>query len=112
MATKKTTVELSDSKLLSLMKSSLFTAEFPFLKAAYDAAQQTVQQAIPGDCSPCKRKRLMKEAARGRKVNFDNLRKTIRGLPVDRLRRMKELLRASEVRLSYMDGARKQPFKF
>lgn len=95
----KTVVELGDSKLLAMMKSSIFVAEFPFLKVAYEKSQQIVAATIPPNCTPCKRKRLLQQAASGSKIDFDGVRQQISGMAPAQLLRLKTLLQARTVRV-------------
>lgn len=104
-------VTLTDSKLLAMMKNSMFTNEFPFLREAMEASKARPAVTVPAGCTPCRRRRLLREAARGN-VDYDGTRRRIKSMGVDQLRRLKQLLQATEVRLTYMDGNRRITWKF
>jgi hypothetical protein len=108
----KKVVELTDARVARMMQSSIFTAEFPFLRELLTAGRSRKEAVLPANCTPCQRKRLMKQAAAGRQVNYEDARRRIRSLPHDKLKRLKLLLQATEVRVPYLEDGKRVVLKF
>lgn len=113
MATLKASVELTPTRLLSMMRSTVFTNEFPFLSDAYQTAVASAQQSVPSDCSECTRRRLMREAMGRVSPNYDELHRKIMALSTERKLRLKTLLQTKEVRIpGYLRDSKRITMKF
>lgn len=109
----KASVELSQTRLLSMMRSSIFTGEFPFFADVYSAATTSAQKSIPANCSECQRKRLLREAMARKSYDYDELHRKIMALPTERKLRLKTLLQTREVRIpNYLQNGKRITMKF
>lgn len=95
----KPSVELTQQRLLTMMRSTLYTNEFPFLRAAYDVAVAAAKRGVPEDCAPCQRKRLLSQAMMRVSPDYDEVRRQIAGLAPERKQRLKTLLQTKEIRI-------------
>lgn len=86
-------VVLDDPTLRSMATDQRFLKDFPFL------ASLAIRQA--GSCGRCNRRRnSTSEAA----VNTDAVKRMINGLPLDKKKKLLQLLNAKQIRIRYRDG--------
>lgn len=81
-------VVIEEGTLTSMATNAAFLKEFPFLKSLGSAAKKK------GGCGGCK-------AAQERAVVFTSAKVAIRGLPSDKINRMKQMLNAQRIRVRY-----------
>lgn len=96
-AKRKALVVIEDSLLAVMAASVTYTKEFPFLKSL-----ATPLSTKPGGCGKCgKSNRDMSQAFRAAKA-------AISSLPSERKRRLKELVGAERLRVTYINPANKR----
>lgn len=85
-----TRVELTDSRLLQMMRNPQLTKEFPFLKTARSQLQSKRKS-----CGRCGRKN------RRNTVDLEQVKRTIGQMPGSKKSRLKQLLGAGQVAVRY-----------
>ncbi len=86
-------VVVEDGTIASMAGNAAFLAEFPFLASLRDAA-------VP-KCGGCK----SSSQARARADLFGAAKRTLAGMASDKKRKLKELLNAQQVRITYKTAA-------
>lgn len=82
---------LDDPTLKSMAVDQRFLADFPFLSTL---------AAKPGGCGRCGRRSTSATATQ----NTDVIKRTLVNLPIDKKKKLLQLLNAKQVRLRYRDG--------
>jgi hypothetical protein len=88
-------VIIEEGLILSMATSAQFLAEFPFLRSAASLATNLAGQP----CNSCGGK-----ANTGRSEVLTKLKQTLAGMPDTQRRKLKELLNAAQVRVTFKQG--------
>lgn len=81
-------VVIEEGTLTQMANNAVYLKEFPFLKSLAGTVKKK------GGCGGCK-------AAQERSVAFTSAKVAIRGLPSDKIQRLKQLLNAQRIRVRY-----------
>lgn len=92
---------IDDAMVTAIMGNSKIISQIPPLAVAVSNARANPNAGKGGGCKPCQAK------ARNVAINLMSVKKAIARLPNDMKKKLKELLKAKEIRIVYKDDSGK-----